>query len=172
MRCREKSYPFKRAAAVFEFFGPAASLIEKLKRDHRPYLAKDLAAFMSVQFFRLGWPLPDLLVPVPQTALHTLKRGYNSSELLARELGTLLECPYENLIKRKGGAFPQTGQKRIQRERLSSEFFSWKKRSAIADKTILLIDDTMGTGTTLSHVSALLQEGCPQAIYALVVGVL
>lgn len=166
-KCRQRIPSFKKAAAVFDHLGPAAALIHALKYNNRPDLAKDFAAFMIVQFTRLNWPIPDLIVPVPQSLSHYVMRGYNQSTLIANEFAKLLECPCLDLLKRHSGTFSQMGQNRDQRESLSEDNFSWKKSHLISDKTILLIDDVMTTGTTLRHCASMLQQGFPEAIYAL-----
>jgi ComF family protein len=168
-QCDQKVACFKRAAAL-DYFGPAATLVQRLKFANRPHLAKDLAAFMVVQLFRLGWPTPDLLIPVPQPFTRFLVRGYNQSELLAKEMGQLLNREVKNLLKRRSGDFPQMGQERSQREKLSQAAFFWKKKNSceqVVGKTVLLIDDVMTTGTTLRQTASLLQEAGPAALYAL-----
>jgi predicted amidophosphoribosyltransferase len=149
--CRGKSYPFRKAAAVFEYFGPAFSLLQLLKKGSLPSLAKDFAAFMVVQLFQLGWPLPDQLVPMPQSFAKTLQNGYNLSELIAKEMAKLLQCPCDCLLKRKNIDLS----------------FSWKKRRDLANKTILLIDEQIDTKDNLCPGATILQEGAPRSIYVL-----
>jgi adenine/guanine phosphoribosyltransferase-like PRPP-binding protein len=44
---------------------------------------------------------------------------------------------------------------------LSAENFQWKKHIPIAEKTILLVDDIVGTGATLRASAQRLYEGFP-----------
>lgn len=166
-KCREKASPLTRVAAAFDYQGPAATLIHHLKFANAPYLAKEIAAFMMVQFSRLDWPLPDYIIPVPLSFTHFLKRGYNQSQLIAQEIGHLLDRPIVNCLKKSSEFFSQMGQDRLQREKLPEACISWKKPQLMADKTLLLIDDVMTTGTTLRHSAQQLQEAFPKAIYAL-----
>lgn len=168
-RCREKSNPCKRVASALEYRGPAATLIQRLKSGEAPYLAKHLAAFMVVQLERLKWPWPDFLVPVPISWPHLLKRGYNQSQLLADEMGQLMQVPVWNPLQKSSAALPQTGQSREQREKLLKECFSWKHFQNRENTTLLLIDDVITTATTLRHCATLLQEASPKGIYGLVV---
>jgi ComF family protein len=164
--CGECRFSF-RCAAPFEFWGPAAALVSEFKYSGRFQLAAPMAGYMALQLERLGWPLPDLVVPVPISLTHLLKRGYNQSGLLAQELSRIIDRPCVSLLKRRSGHFSQSGQDRSQRLKLSSEEFSWKKRHPIADKTILLIDDVTTTKSTLIACAEQLQACFPARLYAL-----
>jgi len=166
-RCIERGSPFKRVVAAFEYDGPAASLMRALKFGKREELAKDLASWMVVQFLRLDLPLPDLIVPVPQSWVRRLARGYSQSLLIAKEVGALLERPVEELLRKRIGDFPQTGLSKKAREKLSSNAFQWKRGGQISDKSVLLVDDVMTTGATLRACARVLEEGFPSALYAL-----
>ena len=166
-RCIDKKMPFRRLIAAFEYQGPAAVLLRAFKHSKRTEFAKDLAAFMAVQFIKADLPLPDLIVPVPQSLAHKVSRGFNQSYLLALELGKLLERPVYDVLKRRGGDFSQTGLTREQREAMSESAFAWKDQRGIADKTVLVVDDVMTTGTTLAHVGHVLEEGYPACLYAI-----
>jgi competence protein ComFC len=166
-RCGEQRNPFKGLAAAFDHIGPAASFISALKYGGRFKLAKDAAAFMLVQFSRLHWPMPDAIVPVPQSFSRWMMRGYNQSHLIAQEFGKMIERPVYDLLKKKSGDFSQTGLNRQQRSQLSSDSFRWKKPKNVSDKTLLVIDDVMTTSATLRHCGAVLQEGFPKCLYGL-----
>jgi ComF family protein len=153
--------------SAFEYFGPAASLVQALKYGNQPYLAKDAAAFLAYQYLRLDLPIPDLIVPVPISFTRYLMRGYNQSFLLAQEMGKLLNRPATNLFKRYSGDLPQASLNRAQREALAQSSFCWKKRMDIKEKVVLLIDDVRTTGTTLQHLGNLLREGYPAALYGM-----
>ena len=165
--CQKRSFATRRLASAFTHSGPAAAFVHRLKYGHSPYLAKSAAAFMLMQFLRLDWPLPDLIVPVPQSRLRAFRRGYNQSLLLAQHLGKLLERPVADVLKRHSGGFSQSGLTKEQRLALSATCFSWKKNQVISDKIILLVDDVLTTGTTLNHCAERLQEGFPAHIYGL-----
>lgn len=159
---------FNRVGSVFDYYGPAQTLIKHLKYANRPYLADGAGAFLAYQFYQLKWPKPDYIIPVPLSVTHLMTRGYNQAELLAKSLGKLLDCPVQNVLKRQNGKLNQTSLDRTHRILLEEGTFYLKRNShLIRDQRLLLIDDVMTTGTTLNRCAEALMEQCPNGIYAL-----
>ena len=135
--------------------------MKALKSGKAPRLAEGLAGYMAIQYLKSDLPLPDIIAAVPQSLHRSLKVGYNPSLLLAQHLGKTLDRPVLELLKRKRQLFCQMKVDQERRYLLSVENFVWKKRLSIAEKTILLIDDIIGTGATLRACSQRLYEGLP-----------
>lgn len=154
-------------AAAFDYIGPAASIVRKLKYGNQPYLADGAGAYLVTQFLRLGWPMPDLIIPVPISFTHWLERGYNQSELIAKNVANLLEKPLITPLERKSGDYSQAGMNWKQRAALTTSTLLLNNSSLLHDKIILLIDDVITTGSTLNRCAEVLAEGCPAEIYAL-----
>lgn len=167
--CLKKPLLFDGIAAVFDFLGPPATLVKKMKYSNMPYLAEGLAAYLTAQFFRLNWPLPDAIIPVPLSWVHHMDRGYNQSELLARSFASYLQRPVINGLKRQSGDFSQAMLNRDRRLLLDKEKFRNGNFLIPANQTLLLIDDVLTTGSTLYRCAEALQGYYPQKIYALVV---
>lgn len=165
--CQNKHSELYRCAAAFDYLGPAASIIRKLKYSNQPYLAEGAAAFLVAQWAQLEWPFPDLIVPVPISFTHWLSRGYNQSALLAEGIGKLLDRPVHAPLKRRSGDYSQAGMNLKQRNAMKSSSLKLDKKHQLYDRKILLIDDVMTTGSTLTRCADVLAEGCPSEIYAL-----
>jgi len=165
--CRQKTPSTDRMAAVFDYEGPAASFVKHFKYGGQSYLAKGAGAYLVMQFLELNWPMPDCVIPMPMAPLRLFERGYNQSVLLAEEVALLLNRPMHNILQRCGGDFSQAGLNHQQRLELRSEAFSVKAKVSLYDQTVLLIDDVMTTGSSLRCCAEVLQELCPQHIYAL-----
>ncbi|WP_052236260.1 ComF family protein [Candidatus Protochlamydia amoebophila] len=165
-RCKAFPSLFLRQASAFDYFGPAQTLVKQLKYGNQAHLAKGMAAFLMTQFDRLKWPLPDIIVPVPMSFSHWLKRGYNQSFLLAEEMAKILHIPLFNCLKYTSGNYGQASLNLGQRKQLK-QVFKLKKTFQIQDKRVLLIDDVMTTGTTLHKCAEALSEGFPGTLYAL-----
>lgn len=159
---------FDGVSIVFEYLGPAASLVQQMKYSNKSYLAKGCGAYLAAQFLQMDWPMPDCIIPVPISWTHLIGRGYNQSLLLAEELGSILHRPVIKALKRRGGDYSQAGLSRKQRLRLNRASFFLNKLINLETKNILLIDDVLTTGSTLRRCAEALAEGFPQKIYSLV----
>lgn len=169
--CVRKPPVLQGIAAAFDYVGPAACLVKKLKYGDLPYLSKGCAAFLAAQFLRLEWPLPDVIIPVPIARTHLLERGYNQSLLLAKDLGEILCCPIKEALYRKSGDYSQAGLSRRQRMELDGAYIQLKTelKQELHDKCVLLVDDVMTTGSTMRKCAEALFEKSPAAIYGLAV---
>lgn len=167
--CHNKPQSLHRIAAAFDYEGPAASLIKQMKYGGQSYLAEGAGSFLVAQYVQLEWPTPDFIIPMPMAPLRKIERGYNQSHLLAEVVARTLGRPLLDIIKRKSGDFSQAGLNYQQRLRLREDAFLIKTKENLKDKTILLIDDVMTTGSTLRRCGEALFEHYPEHIYALTV---
>ncbi len=158
--CFHDPSSYVHRAAVFPYEGVAATLVKRLKEGNQPYLAKGMAAYLYLQWDRLGWPTPDGIILKPLSFLKRLERGYNQSALLAEELGKLLQCPVWHAIKPCSGDSPHVSLPQGKR-------FQLKARYSLVNKKVLVIDDVITSDLTLEHCAEALKEGSPSALYAL-----
>jgi predicted amidophosphoribosyltransferase len=97
----------------------------------------------------------DVVTWLPTTAVRRRRRGFDQAELLARWVAAELGRPVRRLLDRRPGP-PQTGRSRA--ERLHRPGFV--ARPALRKSTgpqILLVDDVVTTGATLSAAAAALR---------------
>ena len=165
--CLQYPSQYTRMASAFDYEGPAASLVKRLKYAQQPYLAQGMAAFLVLQFDRLQWPMPDALIPVPLSLTHWLERGYNQSARLAEEMGFFLQRPVWHALKRQSGDFSQAALTLEQRKNLDGKRFQKKSNDPLEGKILLVIDDVMTSGSTLRRCAEILRLENPAALYAL-----
>lgn len=93
----------------------------------------------------------DLLVPVPLHWLRQISRGYNQSRLLCRGMAEILDLPIAtgNLIRTRYTR-KQSLQSTAARSSNVEGAFSLRHPERLAGKHILLVDDVLTTGATLS----------------------
>lgn len=165
--CLDFPSHYDKIGAVFDYHGPAASLIRCFKKGNQPYLAKGIGAFLAAQWIKLKWPFPDAIVPVPLCFTRWFERGYNQSQLLAEEMAVYLNCPVWEVLKRESGDFSQDSLSFEQRKYLNGHSFGLKSQFDLEGKTLLVIDDVIITGSTLQSVGKLLNTKKTGPLYAL-----
>ena len=139
-------------AAALPFEGVARQVVHGLKYRNRRAVARQLARLM-VGRVRVG--KVDVVTWAPTSAARARQRGYDQAELLARAVAAELGVPCRRLLYRRHGA-PQAGHTRA--ERLHGP--SFRARSGRQHLRVLLVDDVVTTGATLSAArDALLQAG-------------
>ena len=96
-----------------------------------------------------------------------LKRGYNQSKLLAKELGKELNIKVINtLVKVKENRTQSTLLENERKENVKN-VFEIIKESNIENKNIILVDDILTTGSTIRTCSKILKENGAKKICAL-----
>lgn len=167
LHCKQRYPVLNHIAAAFDYIGPAATLVKKMKYSNQPHLAKGAAGYMVAQFLQLNWSLPDMIIPIPMPLTHWIERGYNQSELLAQHFSNIIGCPVQNALERRSGDYSQAGLTLEQRKALNSDKFYLKNNVNITDKTILLIDDVMTSGSTMRQCAEVLFDAYASSIYGL-----
>jgi ComF family protein len=113
-------------------------------------------------------PVCEALVPMPQHPAKLRRRGYNQCQEMARPLARRLELPLmPQYLRRTLSTRSQTQLRR--QERRGDLSASFAADSAVRGKKILLLDDTMTTGTSLRYgARCLLQAGAAAVCVAVV----
>lgn len=100
----------------------------------------------------------DVIVPMPLHWRRRWQRGFNQSELLAREIARRWNAPAERAVRRKKATAPQAGLTSAQRRKNVSGAFEVKRGKRLDGKRILLIDDVLTTGATASACARALKR--------------
>jgi len=153
------------------FTGPLRNAIHTFKYSGDTTLAKPLAALVAEALDRKAAALPEgdapVLVPVPLHRRRQRQRGFNQSELLARELSRLTGWTVDNELVRVRETRSQVGLDPEQRKVNVADAFS-----VAAEKvptSVVLVDDVCTTGATLSECAAAVRAHGAKRVYALVV---
>jgi ComF family protein len=163
--CLRERPLFSRARAVFRYDEHSRALVTKLKYADQTQLASIYGAWLS----RFGKELvaaSEVIVPVPLHYWRFIGRRYNQSALLAHGLHKKSGLPFiPDGLKRIRATEPQPGLTHRQRhDNVKGAFSAHPKRTAaLKGRSVLLVDDVMTTGATLSECAkALLKAGAAQ----------
>lgn len=167
--CKIAMFNFDEARACVEYSGEIKKLILGIKYSRKIYLAKFFAKLMYEKLLSWG-VLVDIIVPVPLSDERLKERGYNQSELIARELSLLSGVPVaENIVKRESGKIQQ-GLTRKERIENMKGAFSLIDKTKLNGKNVLIVDDVFTTGATADELSKMLRKLKPDKVFVLTVG--
>jgi ComF family protein len=139
---------------------PGETLVYGLKYDGREDIARSVARVLQQQ----NLPYFDLITFVPDTAARQRERGFVPAQLIARELSRVSGKPYIELLDRIEHT-PQVGAGRTQRWQQVRGNFRAKHTELAYDKRVLLIDDVVTTGATITECAKTLKSAGTGPIY-------
>ena len=109
----------------------------------------------------------DVIVAVPLHRRRLRTRGYNQSELLARELSKITGLPSaKGLLARVKDAPPQVEAATRSQRRTNVEG-SYEVTGDVTGRRVLLIDDVVTTGATMSSCAAALKQAGAASVWGL-----
>lgn len=154
--CRLGLNGFDEVFSAGVYDGALRKLIHLFKFEGVRPLARPLAGFL-----RQALPRErrfDVIVPMPLHWRRRWSRGFNQSQLLAREIGRRWNVPVRKLVRRKRATAPQAGLTSAQRRKNVQGAFEAKKRARLQGMSVLLIDDVLTTGATASACARALKR--------------
>ena len=112
----------------------------------------------------------DIIIPIPLHYTRLLKRKYNQSAILAKELSVLtgIEVEY-NILKKIRRTLPQAKCNKTERKRNVKDAFAVLSAEKIKGKRIILIDDIFTTGSTMKECAKILLKAGAMSVDALTV---
>ena len=153
--------PIERATAYFfyEKGSPYARILHDVKYHSLPRMGQWLTARavndMATSHFFEGI---DVVTAVPLHRSKLAHRGYNQSEYLARGIADALNIPYIDALKAVRPHSTQTHKGALERWQNIQDNYALNHKNAdqLAGKHILLVDDVITTGSTLTVCASLL----------------
>lgn len=167
--CGGESFSFDFAVCVVRSRGPVRELLHRLKYGRELWIARVLANLAREGFEDsrlIGWGI-DALVPVPLHALRIREREFNQSAMLAGHLGKSVRIPVADVLRRVRSTGTQTRLDRRERMQNLRNAFALRKDADVKDKSLLLVDDVLTTGSTLDACASVLLEHGAASVRAL-----
>ena len=147
---------YDQIKVVFKYDDFSKKLILKFKHGDKPQLAKFFSNIMSPKISSFERKF-DYILPVPIHWKRYIKRKYNQSYLLAKLLSrkNKIKISYKELIRVKN-TIMQHGDINIREKNVKNAFFL--KSNIFHNKSILIIDDVVTTGSTINECARILKE--------------
>lgn len=140
-------------------------LVSALKYDCKRHVAMPIASCMSglLPYFNN----PPTLVHVPSSTNHVRQRGFDHTTAITKELIKQTKYLHANLLFRTNN-IRQVGAS--QQQRINQIKGAFRHRRIIKDipKHVILVDDVVTTGATLSEASKVLKQAGVKRVDAIV----
>ncbi|WP_087066605.1 ComF family protein [Intestinibacillus massiliensis] len=154
------------AAAALLYRGRVREAMHRYKFSRAKGYARWFAAQLApvVGVWLDDWR-PDCVTYVPVGAARYWGRGYNQSALVARRIAKQFGLPCVPLLRKSAFIGRQSAKNHAQRSKNVQHAFHLRRNAQTAGKRILLVDDVLTTGATLSACAHVLREGGAERVF-------
>lgn len=158
--CLKISPPFDRTVALCSYNEPIISFINLLKFNgqlkYERLLSKLFIKYLLLNPLYLQ-PLPEYIIPIPLHVDRLKERGFNQALELSRLISTYFKIPIMlDACERIRPTQPQSLIHANQRRNNIKNAFTLNK--TLKAKHIVIIDDVVTTGTTVTELSQLFKK--------------
>jgi ComF family protein len=168
--CHDFEPDFDRAVSYGEYAGSIRGLIHLLKYDNVTLAVAVLGQLLAeaIQQLDLTGETAPILVPVPLHASKRSERGFNQSELIVRAAAKYLPQPLEiaAVLKRHRATHSQVGLTREERIANLRDAFRVIDPARVKGRTVIVVDDVMTTGSTISECARVLKKAGAEQVWA------
>ena len=149
----------------FLYSGSIRQMILAMKFEGQRGLRFPFAEAMADSIRMLEGAEIDVVCDVPLSRKRQRKRGFNQSEDLARALAEEMDLPYVSLLRKPVDNQSQHSLSAAERRKNVQGVYAAIEEENICGRIVLLCDDVMTTGSTLSACTAVLREAGAREVY-------
>ena len=146
--------PLERASSFLYYAkgGSVQKLLFELKYYHNAEIGYYLGRCMAMELLSSGFFTGiDYIIPIPLHPKRLKERGYNQSEMLANGISSISHTPVQvGWVQRAHTTQTQTHKSRFERWENVKDVFQLTCDESLENCHLLLIDDVMTTGATLT----------------------
>lgn len=166
--CAHRTMHFDAAVAAHRSRGVVREILHAFKYSRQIYLRHLVARWLRLAMDdeRLRGRHFNVIVPVPLHPTRQRERGFNQASLLAELLSREISVPWRPLLERVRYTTTQTALDRAERLENLHNAFRLRKNANVRDCSVLLIDDVLTTGSTLSECARVLKRAGAYSVYA------
>ncbi len=142
--------------------GRVQRLLHQMKYNKNKKALKRFGSYFGAVLKKKGYNREwDCIIPIPLHYNRYLKRGFNQSDLFAQGVSKIINIPiYNKLILRITPTTSQTKKDKLERYNNTKGAFVLCDNGALVGKRILLVDDLITTGSTISAaIRSLINSG-------------
>lgn len=145
---------------IFHYDDNIRKNIIQYKFSNQAYRYKSFANFIVKDKKICGFLKKyDIIIPVPISKQRRRQRGYNQSELIAKEIGKLTKniSVQTNILYKIKNTPPQSMLNKEQRQHNLKNAYEVRNNEIIHNKKVLLFDDIFTTGSTVEECARVLK---------------
>ena len=170
--CMRKDRVWDMGRSLYLYRGNAGAVIRKIKQEgtveYVRFFGKQLKEKQGRFLLGTG---AECIVPVPLHKTKLRKRGFNQAELLAKALSRETGLPVRELLLKEKGTKDQKNLTLEQRRKNLSDVYrvSVTELQKGLPEAVVLLDDIITTGSTLTACAKALKEAGVKRVYFLTV---
>ncbi len=166
--CAHRALYFDAAISAYRSRGIGRHVILNFKYGKQIHLRHLVGRWLiaALDDARLRERRFDAIVPVPLHPARQRERGFNQAALLAELVGRYLGVGVRPVLQRVRFTTTQTAFDRAERIQNLRHAFRLRKKGDVRKLDVLLIDDVLTTGSTLSECARVLKENGARSVYA------
>ena len=166
--CTHHTIYFDAAVAAYRGRGIVRQIIHDFKYGRQIHLRHLVARWLyaALDDERLRGREFDMIVPVPLHPARQRERGFNQANLLAELLTAQISIPSKPVLKRVRYTTTQTALDRAERMENLHNAFRLRRNANVRGLRVLLIDDVLTTGSTLSECARILKRSGAISVHA------
>jgi competence protein ComFC len=166
--CAHRTIYFDAAVAAYRSRGIVREVIHKFKYARQTHLRHLVGQWLraGLDDKRLRDISFDLIVPVPLHPARQRERGFNQASLLAESLSAGIALRSTPVLERIRYTTTQTTLDRSERMENLRNAFRLRKKADVRGLRVLLIDDVLTTGSTLSECARVLKRAGAISVHA------
>ena len=166
--CAHRTIYFDTAVAAYRSRGIVRQIIHTFKYGRQIYLRHLVARWLyaALDDERLSNRRFDIIIPVPLHPTRQRERGFNQASLLAELLSAEISIQSKPALERIRYTTTQTALDRAERMENLHNAFRLRKNADVRGLRVLLIDDVLTTGSTLSECARVLKHAGAISVHA------
>ncbi|MDR1488137.1 MAG: ComF family protein [Holosporales bacterium] len=162
--CSNYERYFNSGRSLFLYNNISKKVVMRIKKEADEHVAKVCANLLYKRYGDLIADV-DTIIPVPLHFSRLLRRGFNQSSIIAKHISKLSTIPLSFTELKRIKKTDYQKNKTIE-QRKNNTKGAFIAHSSCKNKRILLVDDVITTGATISECSKTLkEEGAKSVVY-------
>lgn len=167
--CAQREIYFDAAVSAYRSRGIVRKILLDFKYGRQIHLRHLVGRWLlaALNDKRLREQTFDVIVPVPLHPARERQRSFNQAELLGEILSATMSIKQMSILQRMRFTTTQTAFDRAERMENLRDSFRLRRGANVQGLRVLLVDDVLTTGSTLSECARVLKRARAASIFAI-----